>query len=99
MIRLSDDPYDFSGASDMQMQVVSFPNLIPSVFSQFIGFPVPYYQTISVNFSNLGFAPGDIVYMRTYVQDSDHDEPTEIPTGNNEIYLLTYFSCVLQWVI
>ncbi|MCB0703760.1 MAG: hypothetical protein KDC34_00555 [Saprospiraceae bacterium] len=95
-IQFSDDPYDFSNAVELQMQVVLIPNFISSVFSQEVGFPIPYYQTITVNPASLGFAPGDIVYMRTYVQDSDHDTPTEIPTAANEIYIQTYFSCILQ---
>jgi hypothetical protein len=96
MIKFSTDPYDFSDAVELQMELVIFPNLIPSVFSQFSGIPYPHYHNIVVNFEDLGFSPGEIVYMRTYVQDDDHDTPTEIPTSNNEIFILTYFSCVLQ---
>ncbi|MBR9922733.1 MAG: hypothetical protein GYB31_18030 [Bacteroidetes bacterium] len=95
-IQFSEDAYDFSNAIELDLQLEAFPNLVPSVFSQPAGFPLPYYHTITVNPASLGFEAGDIIYMRTYVQDSDHDEPTEIPTSSNEYYILSYFACVLQ---
>ena len=95
-IKLSTDLYDFSNAVELQMENVLLPNLIPSVFSQPAGIPLPYYHTITLKPEDLDFEPGDIVYMRTYVQDEDHDEPTEIPTANNELVILSYFSMVLQ---
>ncbi len=95
-IKISNDAYDFSNAVELDMTVPLFPKLEPSAFSQPLGFPVPYYQNITFNPADYGFGVGDIVYLRTYVQDSDHSSPTELPESEMQFVLLTYFSFVIQ---
>ena len=95
-IKMSTNPFDFSGAVELDMNVALIPNLIPTAFSQPIGFPVPYYQNVTFNPADYGFEVGDVVYIRTYVQDSDHSNPTEIPTTESQISILTYFAFVIQ---
>lgn len=95
-IRFSTDPLDFSGAVERNLTVPFFPELIASVLSQPFPVPLPYYQNVTVKPSDLGFQPGEVVYMRVYVKDSDHDVPTEIPESDSLFPLLTYFAFVVQ---
>jgi len=95
-IKLSTNPFDFSGAVELDLNVPLIPNMVASAFSQPLGFPVPYYQNVTFNPADYGFEAGDVVYMRTYVQDSDHPNPTEIPTAESQIAILTYFAFVIQ---
>jgi hypothetical protein len=69
---------------------------IGSVFSELITYQFPHYQNINFKPSDYGFSAGDVFYMRTYVQDSDHNSPTEIPKDNTPFYLHAYFSMILQ---
>ena len=95
-IKLSTNPFDFSNAVELNMSLPLLPNMISSAFSQPLGFPVPYYQNVTFNPADYGFSVGDVVYIRTYVQDSDHASPTEIPQSESQIYILTYFAFTIQ---
>ena len=95
-MKLSTNPFDFSNAVELNMSVSLVPNFISSAFSQPLGFPVPYFQNVTFNPADYGFNVGDVVYIRTYVQDSDHGSPTEIPQTESQIYMLTYFAFVIQ---
>ncbi len=95
-IRLSTDPFGFDNAIELNMNVPFIPELVASAFSQPLAFPVPYYQNITFNPADYGFETGDLVYMRTYVRDSDHNEPTEIPATGAQFFLQTYFSFIIQ---
>ena len=95
-IKLSDDALDFSNAVELDMSLPFLPKLEASAFSQPSGFPLPYYQNVTFNPADYGFGLGDIVYLRTYVQDSDHSSPTELPRSGMQLPLLTYFSFVIQ---
>ena len=93
-IKFSTNPYDFSNVPELNL-IMGF-SAIGSIFSELISYQFPYYQNINFKPSDYGFAAGDVVYMRTYVQDSDHSFPTEIPKDNTPFYLHAYFSMVLQ---
>ncbi len=95
-IKLSTNPFDFSDAVELDMELPLIPNMVATAFSQPLGFPVPYYQNVTFNPADHGFNVGDVVYIRTYVQDSDHSNPTEIPTAESQFYILTYFAFVIQ---
>ena len=96
-IRFSKNPVDFSDAVEVQMNFdLLSPNLIPSVFSQPYPVAVPYFHSVTIKPSDLGFGPGDVVFMRTYVQDSDHPEPTEIPEDDSQLSIIAYFAFILQ---
>lgn len=95
-IKLSTNPFDFSSAVELNLAVPFIPNLINSAFSQPLPFPAPYYQNVTFNPSDYGFSVGDVVYIRTYVQDSDHATPTEIPRSESQPYMLSYFAFTIQ---
>lgn len=95
-IKFSTNPYDFSDAIEMDLEVVNDPQLIPSVFSQPNPDPLPYYQKITVNPASMGFSSEDIVYMRTYVKDDDHNEATESPADASQLIVKLHFSFYVQ---
>lgn len=94
-IRFSTSPITFDNPVELSLDVPVFPYLIPSVLSQPFAVPLPYYQSVTFNPQNLGFQPGEVVYFRIYVRDSDHPQPTEIPKSDSQFPLQTYFSFVL----
>lgn len=95
-MKLSTNPFDFSNAVELDLSVPLIPNMIASAYSQPLGFPVPYYQNVTFKPADYGFNVGDVVYIRTYVQDSDHSNPTEIPQGESQVNILTYFAFSIQ---
>lgn len=97
-IKFSKDPFNFSNAVVLNMTPQIFTPLISTfAFSTInVGFPLQYTQKIAISPIQLGFQPGDIVYIRTYVKDSDHGVPTEIPQSDSPPALILYYSMVLQ---
>ncbi|MBK7335781.1 MAG: hypothetical protein IPJ00_06285 [Saprospirales bacterium] len=93
-IKFSTNPVDFSNAIELNMELTLIPDFFDSVFSQPAGFPLPHYQKVTINPAALGFLPGQVVYFRTYVKDSDHSAPTEIPENESQIPLQTYFAFI-----
>ncbi|MGK0390498.1 MAG: hypothetical protein ACI94Y_003251 [Maribacter sp.] len=91
--KVSDNPYDFTDAITLDMEVELLePLWINSAYSEEIGTDIPHFQHVVFNPSDYGFSSGDRLYVRTYVQDDDHDIPTEIPQPNSPPYMHTYFS-------
>lgn len=95
-IQFSADPYDFSNAIELDMQVELFSFNINSVLSTYSDDPFPYFQNLTINPTDLGFNSGETVYIRTYVRDADHSNPTENPSANSPIYLTRHFSFYIQ---
>jgi hypothetical protein len=93
-IKFSTNPYHFSNALTLNLSM-GF-STIGSVFSAPVNYPFPHFQYIDFKPSDYGFSAGDVLYLRTYVQDSDHSLPTEIPKDDTPFYLQAYFSMVLQ---
>ena len=93
---LSDNPYNFDNAVELDLSVPQFPQNYPSFYSDPFPLQIPYYQNIIFNPADHGFEQGDLVFMRFYVQDSDHPTPTEIPTTSSQQFLQTYFSFYIQ---
>jgi hypothetical protein len=93
-IKFSDNPYDFAGVAEYSMNVENAltPFLGPLPFGG--GGQGPYYHSYTINTSN--FVMGRTYYMRVMVQDTDHSSPTEIPENGTQIYLMTYFSFIVQ---
>ncbi|MEM1319907.1 MAG: hypothetical protein AAGG75_06590 [Bacteroidota bacterium] len=94
-LRVSAD-VTFRSSDEFSMQIPFIPQLVNSAFSQPIAQVVPYYQNVTIDPFALGYGVGDIVYLRTYVQDSDHDEPTEIPENDTQFAIQTYFAFSIQ---
>jgi len=95
-IQFSDKLYDFSNAVELDLEVPLVPNMINSFFSEYSDQPLPYYHKINFKPTDYGFGSGDVVYMRIFVQDADHDTPTENPNSASPIFLIQYFAFVIQ---
>lgn len=91
-IRFSvNDMYDFSNATEMNLTKDLFPTFLPV----YLGPPqAPYFHHITINTAQ--FQPGDIVYIRVYVQDANHSSPTELPDQKTHFYLQTFFAFAVQ---
>ena len=97
-IKFSKDPFNFSNAVVLNMSPQIFnPLLSTFAFSTInVGFPLQYTQKITITPAQLGFQSGDIVYIRTYVKDTDHSSATEIPQSTSPPAFILYYSMVLQ---
>lgn len=94
-IKISTHPYDFSNAIELTL-VNNYTRSIKSIFSYTVGYNASYRHRIRFNPTTLGFQAGDHLYLRIYVQDDDHNTPTEIPQPSNWVGFLSYFSFVLM---
>ena len=95
-IQLSSDQYDFSNAIELDLEVAPAPLTLASAYSQpFFIFPLEYTHRVTFNPGALGFEADDLVYIRTFTQDEDHDEPTEIPNKWSNYLIQNYFSFFL----
>jgi hypothetical protein len=94
-VRFSNHLYDYSQSQLENLIVMPLwaPHMAPTPFDP-NGALLPYYQHIYINTAD--YATGETVYMRIYVKDVDHDIPTEIPESGSQLYLLTYFSFIVQ---
>ena len=90
-LKLSTNAFDFSDAVELDLTIEDpmttyyYYSSIPSAE------PILYYHEVTFNLVELGFEEG-IVWMRTYVQDEDHEEPTELPTSKTEFIYLAHFA-------
>lgn len=92
-IKISRDAYDFTNAITLDLDIdLLNPLIINSIFSEPAGNDFPHYQHLVFNPSNYGFNSGDRLFIRTYVQDADHNFPTEIPKEESPFYIQSYFS-------
>lgn len=93
-IKISDQPYDFSGVSEdnLVVQTALNPVFLPVAFAPTIS--APYYHSYTINTAN--YVPGRTYFMRVYVKDADHSFNTEIPENGSQTYLLTYYSFTVQ---
>lgn len=92
--KLSTHIYDYSGKAEENLIVEPAlkPFMAPFPFN-----PTekgPYYHHFKINTGD--FNIGQRNYFRVLVQDKDHSEPTEIPSDGSPIYLLTYFSFIVE---
>lgn len=95
-IQLSTDRDDFSNAIELDLEVPVTPLTLASAYSEpFVFFPLQYTHKVTFNPEALGFELNDLVYIRTLVKDSDHDEPTEIPDKWSNFFITNYFSFYL----
>ncbi|MEQ9063815.1 MAG: hypothetical protein RIE58_06540 [Vicingaceae bacterium] len=89
--KISKDLFGFNGVTEQSLIVE--PALSPFVFGP-PGNKAPYYHHFIVNTSD--YVVGQTQYFRIYVKDADHPTPTEIPSDGSQLYLLTFFSFVVQ---
>lgn len=89
-IRFSTNPLEFNGP-DYNLITEFTPQSYPTLYSG----PVPYWH-LHYEVNTAQWNPGDVVYMRIYVQDADHSTPTEIPTNSSPFYFQTYHAFTVQ---
>lgn len=90
-LMLSTDAFNFSDAVEIDMEVKE-PLLLDFSYSmQATSVPIPYFHEVTFNLEELGFEEG-VVWIRTYVQDEDHDIPTEMPTSKTQFIYLAHFA-------
>lgn len=88
-VKFSTDPFNFDNAVEVPLQQVFTPH-----FDFLFGYNTPFFNYCIVNTSQ--WSVNDIVYMRVYVQDSDHSTPTELPAAGSLLYLQTYCAFIIQ---
>lgn len=88
--RISSQPYTFIGADEYNIEV-------EPVLSPFMGplywnpiYLYPYYHHFTINTND--YDDDRYYFIRFYVKDADHLEPTEIPNNGTPFYLLTYYA-------
>lgn len=93
-VRFSSHVFNYGQSQLADLIIMPFltPHMAPTVFNP--NENLPYYHHIYINTAD--FVTGQPVFMRVYVQDADHSSPTEIPESGSQIYLLTYFSFIVQ---
>lgn len=93
-IKISNNLYNFSGSAEQPLVVraPTSPMMLPVAFNPNIN--APYYHSYTLNTAN--FNVGETYYMRIYVKDANHTNITELPENGSQIYLLTYFSFIVQ---
>ena len=87
---MSTNAFDFSDAVEIDMEVKD-PIFFNSRYSLPNAEAIPYYHEATFDLAELGFEEG-VVWIRTYVQDEDHDEPTEMPTSKTQFIFLSHFA-------
>lgn len=88
-VRFSTDPFDFSNAMELPLDITITPH-----YEWLWGYSLPFFLSATVNTGM--FPVGKIVYLRVYVQDADHNAPTEIPEDGSQTYLKLYASFLVQ---
>lgn len=89
-IKFSKTLTEFSSAPALDLITEFTPFYAPA----FNNIPAPYFLHYKVNTAN--YNPGDLVFMRVYVQDGQNASTTEIPSTYSPSYLQTYFSFIVQ---
>ncbi len=91
---ISDHLFEYSQANEKDLIVENAlePFMGPIPFAQ--GQLAPYYHHFKINTAD--YTVGKTYYFRVYVKDDNHTNPTELPEDGSQIYLLTYFSFIVQ---
>ncbi|MFN0274978.1 MAG: hypothetical protein ACKVPJ_04480 [Chitinophagales bacterium] len=92
--RISDDAVNFTDYDEytMEVELASTPYIGPVYWDS--TYTTYYYQHFTFNTS--GYIPGKLYFIRFYVKDIDHTDPTEIPDAQTNPYILTYFSFIVE---
>lgn len=93
-VMFSKEPFFFTDPIEYDMEVEGA--LTPFLGPYFLDatIPVPYYHHFTFDTGDLD--ENTYYFMRFYVQDADHDFPTEIPNQGSPSYLLTLFSFYIE---
>jgi hypothetical protein len=91
---ISDEPYFFGDpvVFDMEVEDPLTPFIGPLYWDPLV--PMPYYQHFTFNTGD--FEKNRYYYLRFYVKDADHPEPTEIPNQGSANFFLTWFSFYVE---
>lgn len=92
--RISKEPFFFSDPVeyDMEVEPAATPFMGPLYWDPLI--PIPYYQHFTFNTGD--YDPETFYFLRFYVKDADHDQPTEIPNQGSPLYWITLFSFYVE---
>ncbi|MBC8046828.1 MAG: hypothetical protein H7Y00_08535 [Fimbriimonadaceae bacterium] len=92
--RISPNAYDFSlyEEFEMELEVEDEPYVGPMYWNP--ASTIPYYHHFTFNTAD--YIPGKLYFIRFYVKDEDHLNPTEIPDDGYSPYLITYFSFIVE---
>ncbi len=94
-VKLSLDRFDFSNAVTFDLNIAADPLSGQVAFSSFSEDVFDYYHNFSFKPTDYGFNTGDQIFIRTYVQDEDHESPFENPEDESIFFLKSYFSIFL----
>ncbi len=97
-IRFSNNSYNFTASPDYNLTKYNLltANYLRVAFSQDIAFQLPYTHHIRVIPADMNWRQGDVIYIRTYVRDADHNQPTELPNDGSQAAIKSYFSLIIQ---
>ncbi|MBC8048089.1 MAG: hypothetical protein H7Y00_14925 [Fimbriimonadaceae bacterium] len=92
--RISAEGYDFSvyDEFDMEEEAADEPFIGPLYWDP--AYTSWYYHHFTFNTGD--YIPGEIYFIRFYLKDWDHPDPTEIPDNGTNPYLITYFSFIVE---
>ena len=90
-VKFSIYPDDFSSAVVKTAVFNVTPIMVPKYFGNQ---SAPFYYKFTINTSL--WNPGDIIYLRYYSDDGDHEKVTEIPNNYDALYLKTRYSMEIQ---
>lgn len=90
-VKFSKNINDFSSATAATLVFNTTPMIVPKFIYNSTG---TFYYKLTVNTSQ--WNPGDIVYLRLYTDDGDHEEVTELPNNYDNNYLKTRYSMEIQ---
>jgi len=90
--KISNQLYNFDNSSelDLLVQPANDPFMGDNPFGTT---KAPYFHHFKINTAD--YPVNQRQYFRVYVQDKDHNSPTEIPSGGSPLYFLTYFSFIV----
>ncbi|TVR76262.1 MAG: hypothetical protein EA412_14030 [Chitinophagaceae bacterium] len=83
-------PNNFSNAMELNLNKQFTPFFAPSLF----GADLPYFHYFTLNTGQ--FQVGDIVYIRSYVSKQGGSTIYEVPGQDDQPYLFSYFSFIVQ---
>ena len=92
--RISKEPFFFTDPVeyDMEVEPAATPFMGPLYWDPLI--PITYYQHFTFNTGD--YDPETFYFLRFYVKDADHDQPTEIPNQGSPLYWITLFSFYVE---
>lgn len=90
-VKFSKDMNDFSNATSANMVLSGAPMVVPKFIYNSTR---TFYYKLTINTNQ--WSPGDVIYLRVYTDDGDHEEVTELPNNYDNNYLKTRYAMEIQ---